>query len=220
MNGTRFVLLLVFVAVASAVWIRFGVPGLPQAESPAAAADTLGERAVAADTAGERAAAEDVPGHPDGLAPGSRTPASGTPGGIGLIDTVRVPSVDTASAWAYRTTLVADLDDDAVPERLILASDVYVTDDGEPMWEDGHRWAVYVEEDDGKRTLVYGAFVPLGTVDAGIAVADPPNGRRIVILERGPTRARLLVAAYDGPGLSRAIGGTGADIQTWAGAER
>jgi hypothetical protein len=123
-------------------------------------------------------------------------------------------------AWEYRTTVVADLDADGVPERLILTSDVYVTEDGEPMWEDGHRWGVYVEEDDGKRTLVYGAFVPFGVVDAGVEVADSAQGRRIVILERGPTRARLLVAAYDGPGQVRRVEGTGADIQTWAGADR
>jgi hypothetical protein len=200
-SGTRFVLVLAFLAVAAAVWIRTGVPGLPQAGIPAPEPDTLGVRETPPEGTGARGIAT-------------------TPAVLDLIDSVRVPSADTAGAWAYRTTLVEDLDGDAVPERLILASDVFVTDDGEPMWEDGHRWAVYVEEDDGKRTLVYGAFVPLGTVDAGVTVADSSPGRRIVILERGPTRARLLVAAYDGPGLSRRIDGTGADIQKWAGAER
>jgi len=37
---------------------------------------------------------------------------------------------------------------------------------GIPLWEDGHRWDVIVEDGDA-RTLLYGAFVPNGDADAG-----------------------------------------------------
>lgn len=205
LNGKRFVWFLIAVAVVSAVAIRLGVPSFSPAGETKPDADSVGAGANGL-AAGERSA------HEMSVAVSGELSA--------LVDTARVTSVDTVAAWSYRRTLVADLDSDGVPERLVLTSDVYVAEDGEPMWEDGHRWAVYVEEDDGGRTLVYGAFVHLGTVEAAVSTGVSDRTRRIVILERGPTRARLLVAAYDGPGLHRLVEATGADIQTWAGADR
>jgi hypothetical protein len=101
MNGTRFVALLVLVAVAAAVWIRIGVPGLPQTVATSPASDTLGG-ADEPRAAGRPAEA----GSPEG-----------GPRFTELIDTSRAWSADTVGAWEYRTTVVADLDADGVPER-------------------------------------------------------------------------------------------------------
>lgn len=194
MNGRRFVVLLALLAIAS---VAFIVLGIPTWGGPEAAADT-GEANVAA-----------VP----------PTPAVGavaTPPTLATaIDSGSTVSADTAAAWAYRRTAVADLDGDAVPERLVVASDVFVTDDGEPLWDDLHRWAVYVEEDDAARTLVYSAFAPPGGVSVAVGAPAESGRRRIVVVEQGPRRGRLLSTAYVGVGRVDLVAAVGEELEIW-----
>lgn len=191
MNGRRFVVLLALLAIASVTLIVLGVP-------------TWGGAEVAADTGGTDAAV--VPASPDTGAP---------PTLVTAVDSGSTVSADTAAAWAYRRTAVADLDGDAVPERLVVASDVFVTDDGEPLWDDTHRWAVYVEEDDGARTLVYSAFAPPGGVSVAVAAPAESGRRRIVVVEQSPRRGRLLLAAYAGVGRVELVAAAGEELELW-----
>ena len=197
MNGTRFVVSLACLAVAASAIIVLGAPD----RGPATAAEES-----AAGPSGDPVSAPSA---------GAAAP----PSAMRLdaaIDSSVVASADSSAAWDYRRTAVADFDGDAVPERLVLAADVYVTDDGEPMWEDAHRWAVYVEEDDGRRTLVYSAFVPLGVVSAGATARIEGAPPRIVVMEQGPHRARLMLMAYDSPGRLRVLTAAGAETDLWA----
>jgi hypothetical protein len=143
------------------------------------------------------------------------------PDSSSAIDARSTGSPDTAAAWEYRRATVEDLDGDGVPERLILASDVFVTGDGEPVWEDEQRWALYVEEDDGKRTLVYSGYAAPGAVSAAVGLrsgADDGStsaARPIVIVEQDAGRARLLLVVYDGPGRRRLIDAAGTRVDAW-----
>lgn len=192
MNGRGFVALLVGAAVIAAVAIMLGVPRA-DLEAPAGAAEAV----------------PPVDG------------SSTLPAPPLAIDGGRVATADTAAAWTYHRTAVADLDGDGVPERLVLASDVFVTPDGEPVWEDEQRWAVYVEEDDGERTLVYANHAAPGAVSAAVGEAPDEDGARsggrrsIVIIEQDAHRARLLLAAYDGPGRGRVVDAAGTTVDAW-----
>lgn len=191
MNGRRFVTLLALLAIGSVTLIVLGVPTWGEAE---AAVDTHETEAVA------------VPVAPD---------VRSVPTLATAIDSGSTVSADTAAAWTYRRSAVADLDGDAVPERLVVASDVFVTDDGEPLWDDIHRWAVYVEEDDAGRTLVYSAFAPPGGVSVAVGAPGESGQRRIIVVEQGPRRGRLLTAAYAGMGRVGLVDAAGEELEFW-----
>jgi hypothetical protein len=118
-----------------------------------------------------------------------------------------------AVGWRHRRVLDANIDGDSGQERIVLASDVTVNADGRPLWEDGHRWALFVE-DDGQRTLLYGAFVPNGSAEAGVLA--PANGRRrLLIQERTPQLSQTYVVSYEGPGVAAGVSATSYQIEQW-----
>ena len=143
-------------------------------------------------------------------------PPPNTPADAPPIDHERV-SLGDAVGWPLQRSLRADLDGDGVDERLVVASDVAVDDTGAPMWEDGHRWAVYVVDGpeaggettgaDSSRTLLYGRFLPMG--QAEVAVTEPSVGEppRVFVLSRSTARVTGEDIAYDGPGQARGLGG-------------
>src|SRR5687767_11340541 len=61
------------------------------------------------------------------------------------IDSLRAGSPDEVAGWRYREESTADLDGDGAAETVVLASEVEMGTDGQPLWEDGHRWALLVE---------------------------------------------------------------------------
>lgn len=130
------------------------------------------------------------------------------------IDPAVVSSADETLRWEYRQTLETDLDADEAVERLTLTADVVVGSDGTPLWEDGHRWAAYVDEPEG-RTLVYSAFVPNGFAEAAVAVADGDGSRAVLILERTPTQLRVLEIDYVRPGVARLATAGHYPLQSW-----
>lgn len=201
MNGTRFVALLAVLAIVAVAAITLGLPTWGASEDAArdetadpsrSSGDGIGDGpdvAVAPDTG-------DAPRHPP-------------------IDRGSTVAADSAAGWSYRRTTVADLDADAVPERLVIASDVFVTGDGEPMWGDSHRWALYAEEDDGARTLLYSSVAPPGGVAVGVGSDQSSGARRIVVIEQSRRSARLLLVVYEGPGRTRLLDEAGADVEAW-----
>lgn len=131
------------------------------------------------------------------------------------VDSARVGSVQQASAWAYRRELSADLDGDGRAERLVIASDVEVRPDGTPLWEDGHRWALFAETPGGERTLLYSAFVPNGFAEAAVLQPDDQRRRRVLVQERTPQQVRALEIEYRGPGDARSSSSAYYQVESW-----
>ena len=134
-------------------------------------------------------------------------PASSPPLAL-PIDAERI-RLDEASRWSYAKEVSADLNGDRSAERVELRSDVTVGRNGQPIWEDGHRWAAVVD-DLGQRTLVYGAFVPNGNAEVAIVQ------RGILIIERTPQRIRTFVIEYKGSGRTQVVEAKEHAIERWA----
>lgn len=112
----------------------------------------------------------------------------------------RVPAaVAGDTGWRYQQQVVADIDGDGDEETVVLISDVTLDAGGRPLWEDGHRWQVYVREQDGRVTRLYARFLPNGslTVDLGV----PPSGavHGIVLIERTPNHIGVYELRYRRP---------------------
>jgi hypothetical protein len=130
------------------------------------------------------------------------------------VDPARVGSADEVARWPLRTGLEADLDADGRTEAVVLASDVTLASDGSPLWEDGHRWAVVVE-DEGRSTLLYAAFVPNGHVEAAIGIAGADGTRLVIVHERTPGRAVSYTIAYEAPQGARLVSAAYDHVERW-----
>ncbi|HEX6368049.1 MAG TPA: hypothetical protein VF006_03890 [Longimicrobium sp.] len=148
------------------------------------------------------------PADPPGAA--ERNPLEAPP-----VDSARVGDARLAAGWAYRRELSADLDGDGPAERIVLASDVEVRPDGTPLWEDGHRWALFAETPAGERTLLYSAFVPHGFAEAAVLQADDQRRRRVLVQERTPQQLRSLEIEYRGPGDARSSSAAYYQVESW-----
>jgi hypothetical protein len=137
------------------------------------------------------------------------------------VNPLSAPPVDAALGvsprealeWGYRRELSADLDGDGSAEQLILAADVSVNDRGVPLWEDGHRWALVVQEG-GATTLVFSSFVPNGFVEAAVLNASSEGDRELLIQERIPSQVRSIVVSYQ-RGAARTVSSAYYQIEQW-----
>jgi hypothetical protein len=127
-------------------------------------------------------------------APEAAPEANAEPGIAVPVDSALAGASDEVASWQYRRAAEADLDADGQPERLVLTADAALGAGGEPMWEDGQRWAVYVESADTLRTLLYARFVQFGSVEA--AVTEGEGAPHVTIIERGPHRRQAWEVAY------------------------
>jgi hypothetical protein len=112
----------------------------------------------------------------------------------------RVPAaVAGDTGWRYQQQVVGDIDGDGDDESVVLIADVMLDAGGQPLWEDGHRWQVYVREQDGRITRVYARFLPNGSLTVDLAV--PPSGavHGIVLIERTPNHLGVYELRYRGP---------------------
>jgi hypothetical protein len=117
------------------------------------------------------------------------------------VDTSRIHAAEVGG-YGYRREVTADLNGDGKPERVVIAADVSMGPTG-PLWQDAHRWAVYVEPEKGERTLLYGAFVPNGFAEAAVLGASSDKGRKVLVQERTPQQVRAFEIEYEGPGNAR-----------------
>jgi hypothetical protein len=131
------------------------------------------------------------------------------------VDTSKVRSALVAAGWQHRQAVDIDLDGDTVAERLVLASDVTLRPDGTPLWEDGHRWAAYVETPTGERTMLYSAFVPHGFAEVGVLAADDRGRRRVLVQERSPNQLRTFDVEYEGVGKARGQASAHWALEAW-----
>jgi hypothetical protein len=130
------------------------------------------------------------------------------------VDTSRIGSFEQVLSWKHRRVQQADLDGDAQPEAIVLAADVQLDARGAPLWEDGHRWAVWAEGK-GAPTLLYAAFVPNGHVEAAVLSADSQGRRHVLVEERTPAQVRALVVAYERPGAARSVSAAHYQVEQW-----
>jgi hypothetical protein len=119
-----------------------------------------------------------------------------------------------ALGWGYRREIRTDLTGDGSEERVVLAAGVEIDDRGVPLWEDGHQWAVIVQER-GADTLLYAAFVPNGFVEAAVLTPDTEGRRELLIQERTPTQVRALVVSYQKAGEGRSVSAAHYQIDQW-----
>ncbi|HVE66579.1 MAG TPA: hypothetical protein VNC59_08360 [Thermoanaerobaculia bacterium] len=131
------------------------------------------------------------------------------------VDAARLATPEVAAAFPYRREASADLDGDGRAERVVIASDVTLSAKGTPLWEDGHRWAVYAESADGRRTLLYAAFVPNGFAEAAVLAADSEGKRRVLVQERTSGQVRALEVEYLGPGTAKSRSAAHYQIEQW-----
>ena len=128
---------------------------------------------------------------------------------------VEIPiSAAEVLAWPYRQETSADLDGDRSAEVVILAADVSFSSAGVPLWEDGHRWALVIQDRD-RPALAYAAFVPRGHVEAAVLQASSEGKREVLVQERTPERLRVLTLAYDGAGKIRSVSAAHDQVETW-----
>lgn len=126
--------------------------------------------------------------------------AAEVPDSLGDLIQSRVPQAAAGdTGWAYQQQAVADIDGDGDSEMVVLISDVTLGRSGQPLWEDGHRWQVYVREPDGRITRLYARFLPNGQLTADLVV--PPSGSilGIVLLEHTPHHLGVYEYRYRGP---------------------
>ena len=131
------------------------------------------------------------------------------------VDSARVGSASLPAAWKYHEELRADLDGDGSEEAVVLAADVELDMRGNPLWEDGHRWALYVESESGKRTLLYAAFVPNGRATAALLRADDRGRRLVMIEERAASQLVLYEVEYESPGKARLSTAFYSQVERW-----
>lgn len=129
------------------------------------------------------------------------------------VDTVNA-GLETVLGWRHRAALDADLNGDGRAERLVVVSDVSLMDSGEPLWEDGHRWGVYVE-DSTHRTLLYSRFLPHGVAEVAVGATDADGSRDVLILERTPQHSRSIVLRYQRPGSARPVSDANYPLEQW-----
>lgn len=138
------------------------------------------------------------------------TPGSTTPGTTAASPVVNLlnPRIPRALAgqpgWAYQRVATADLDGDGVMERVVLIADAIV-EQGRPLWDDGQRWQVYIEEPDGTRTYVYAQLLQLGTLTVRLARATTSQALTLLLMEQLPQQLGVYEVSYRGPGQARVV---------------
>jgi hypothetical protein len=127
-----------------------------------------------------------------------RTSAAGS---VGDLIEERVPRAAAGdSGWAYQQRVAIDFNADGRLETAILLCDVVLDGRGRPLWEDGHRWQVYIEESDGARTWVYARFLPNGSLHAAISQPSKEGPPTLLLQEETPQRIALHEVTYRSPG--------------------
>jgi hypothetical protein len=138
---------------------------------------------------------EDAQAAREGMVERNRAPES-----VESMLDARVPAAKAGDpGWMYAQRVSADFDGDDEEETAVLISDVTLDAGGAPLWEDGHRWQLYVQEAGGEITRLYAKFVPRGKVTADVGVPSAGKERYIVVVEHAPDRIGVYEYEYRGP---------------------
>jgi hypothetical protein len=118
---------------------------------------------------------------------------------VQLVDSTIPSAVAGEAGWDYQQSTQADLTGDNQLERVVLTARVELYR-GQPAWDDGQPWQVYVEAQDGTRTYVYAQRLQLGTLAMRIGLSEAGQPASIVLLEHLPDRLSVYEVSYVGPG--------------------
>jgi hypothetical protein len=116
---------------------------------------------------------------------------------VSLVDTSIAPAIAGRDGWNYRQEASADVTGDGVAERIVLTAHVEMLR-GQPVWDDGQAWQVYVEHADTTRTYLYANRLQLGTLSMRLARPGSGQAATIVLIEHLPDRLRVAEAAFTG----------------------
>lgn len=123
---------------------------------------------------------------------------------VELLDPSHPKAVAGQKGWEYQKTSSVDLDGDNIQEQVFLTANVSLNK-GEPLWDDGQIWQVYIQSSDGQRTYVYSKFVQLGQVEVLTTSKETKRGETILILERTPHAFSVYEVHYCGNGKFQAV---------------
>jgi hypothetical protein len=112
-----------------------------------------------------------------------------------LIDTTIAPAIAGEDGWNFHQRVSADFTGDGQPEQVVMTAWVEMIR-GQPAWDDGQPWQVYVESAAGHRTYLYAQRLQLGTLTMRMAQADYIHLPTVVLLEQLPDRLRILEVSY------------------------
>jgi hypothetical protein len=132
-----------------------------------------------------------------------------------LIDSTILPATAGEGGWNYHQTVARDLNGDGSAERVVITARVEMIR-GQPVWDDGQPWQVYIVDQSGTRTNIYSRRLQLGTLTMRVSRPDANGKSTVVLLEQLPDRLSVYEATYLGPAqaqiavlLERALDATG-----------
>lgn len=126
-----------------------------------------------------------------GVVPAAPPPAPA----LALIDSAIPPAIAGADGWNFQQSVTSDLTGDGQPDRVVLTARVELVR-GQPAWDDGQPWQVYVEPSGGGRTYLYSQRLQLGTLTMRLSQPDSLHLPTVILLEQLPDRIRILEASY------------------------
>lgn len=114
---------------------------------------------------------------------------------LALIDSAIPPAIAGEDGWNYQQSVSADLTGDGQPDRVVMTARVELVR-GQPAWDDGQPWQVYVEPSGGSRTYLYAQRLQLGTLTMRLSQPDSSQLPTVILLEQLPDRMRILEASF------------------------
>ena len=129
---------------------------------------------------------------PAGMLPGD---AQAPPTDLALIDSTIPPAIAGEDGWNFQQSVSADFTGDGQAERVVLTARVELVR-GQPAWDDGQPWQVYVESGNGSRTYLYAQRLQLGTLSMRMSQSDSTQLPTVILLEQLPERWRIFEVRY------------------------
>ncbi|MEX2181613.1 MAG: hypothetical protein WD771_06185 [Gemmatimonadaceae bacterium] len=117
---------------------------------------------------------------------------------VQLVDPAIPAAVAGADGWNYVRVAEGNLTGSGAPMRVVLTARVELIR-GQPAWDDGQPWQVYVEAPDGRRTYVYAQRLQLGGLTMRVGLGDVGHPATVVLIEHLPDRLSVYEASYVGP---------------------
>ncbi len=142
-------------------------------------------------------ASEAPPANAEGGGTGADADPPATPN-VQLIDSALSPAVAGQAGWDYHQGVEVDLTGDGRLERVVLTARVEMVR-GQPAWDDGQPWQVYVEAPGGGRTYLYAQRLQLGTLTMRVGSPDMARWASVILLEELPESLSVYEVSYFGP---------------------
>lgn len=117
------------------------------------------------------------------------------PAQIALIDSAISAAIAGEDGWNFQQHVTGDLTGDGQPERVVMTARVELVR-GQPAWDDGQPWQVYVESSSGSRTYLYAQRLQLGTLTLRLSRPDSTQLPTVILLEQLPDRLRVIEVNY------------------------